>query len=79
MAPNVISDNSSAEVSEKVLCLRGSTTGPTALGGGGTGTGADPPLGVARHFNGLLLVRGVVRILHRNSRLELKLSTDGAN
>ncbi|KAL0385847.1 UNVERIFIED_CONTAM: hypothetical protein Sradi_2979000 [Sesamum radiatum] len=43
MAPNIAGDNSSIEVSEEVLRLRGSTTRPMALGRGGTGSRMDPP------------------------------------
>ncbi|KAL0447909.1 UNVERIFIED_CONTAM: hypothetical protein Slati_1918800 [Sesamum latifolium] len=43
MVPNIAGDNSSMEVSEEVLRLRGSAIGQKALGIGGTGTGVDPP------------------------------------
>ncbi|KAL0345549.1 UNVERIFIED_CONTAM: hypothetical protein Sradi_4386200 [Sesamum radiatum] len=37
MAPRRAWDNSPEEVSEEVLCRRGSATGSTGFGGGGTG------------------------------------------
>ncbi|KAL0367471.1 UNVERIFIED_CONTAM: hypothetical protein Sradi_3637200 [Sesamum radiatum] len=40
MASNIAGDNSSVEVSKEVLRLKGSATGPRALGGGSTGV--DP-------------------------------------
>ncbi|KAL0313624.1 UNVERIFIED_CONTAM: hypothetical protein Sradi_5761700 [Sesamum radiatum] len=81
------------KVFEEVLSLGRSSTGPKALGRGGMDTGMDlssnrnkrrpdsdlQSLGVARYFSILLLIHGIIRILHRNSHLELKFSTDGAN
>ncbi|KAL0395027.1 UNVERIFIED_CONTAM: hypothetical protein Slati_4468900 [Sesamum latifolium] len=43
MAPNITGDNSFVEVSDDLLSLGGSATGPSVLRGCGTGTGVDPP------------------------------------